>query len=197
MFQKDTQHRFRAIGDGGFEILEPSVRDTALHTLEKELGKLSSLKEEKMLITVEFARSNYEEAMKLFKSAFLQDARFLFLAADLNACFQRVQQRIKQPTTEDDYSVSSSDINFASRYSSQYMPPRLAGKKIDIIDNTAEKSLNDLAAQVKTFFKQVSSAIEAFIHRDTEPLPNIDATSAVSEDILIQTEEKSMEVMIR
>src|SRR5437764_15118947 len=92
--------------------------------------------------------------MKLFKSAFLQDARFLFLAADLNACFQRVQQRIKQPTTEDDYSVSSSDINFASRYSSQYMPPRLAGKKIDIIDNTSEKSLEDLEVQIKTFFSR-------------------------------------------
>src|SRR5438046_1327210 len=89
MFQKDTQHRFRPVGTGGFEILDPSVRDTALHTLERDIQRQSS-KEEKTLVTVEFARSNYEEAMKLFNSASLNETRFLFIAADFKVCCQRL-----------------------------------------------------------------------------------------------------------
>lgn len=198
MFQKDTLHRFRAVGDGGFEILEPSVRDTALHTLERELGKLTSFKEEKMLITVEFARSDYAETMKLFNNASLQDAHFLFIAADLPVCSQRIQHRFRQPITADDYNVSSSDISFTKRYSSQYMPPRLVGKKIDIIDNTDGNTLNDLEARLRAFLKRTLEEQEhrsnrcptvatqsitepllnsaTFMHPDTRPLPNIEST---------------------
>ncbi len=196
MFQSDTQHRFRPVKHGGFEILDSSVRDTALHRLEQNIQKLSFFKEEKMLVTVEFARSDYEEAMKLFNSASLYDAHFLFIAADLPACSQRLQQRIRQPTTEDDYNVSASDIGFTKRYASQYMPPHLVGKKIDIIDNTDGNTLNDLEARLKAFLKRtlveqeqrsnpwptvVTQSItepllnsETFMHRDTEPLPNIE-----------------------
>ena len=219
MFQKDSQHRFRAVGDGGFEILEPSVHDTALHRLEGELEKLSSLKEEKMLITVEFARSDYEEAMKLFNSASLYDAHFLFIAADLPACSQRIQQRIRQPTTEDDYNVSASDISFTRRYSSQYMPPRLAGKNIDIIDNTSEKTLNDLEVWLKAFLEQtlvepgqrsnrlltvatqpITAPLlnsETSTRRDTGPLTHFKIAGTSDEETSSQVEEKNLEAVTR
>jgi adenylate kinase family enzyme len=107
MSQEDTLHeKFRATEYGGFDVLDHSVFDTALEALEKQVQ--TALHTEKDgIITIEFARNDYRQALRRFSPDFLQDAYIFFVEADLHTCIQRIHERITKPTQLRQHFVSN------------------------------------------------------------------------------------------
>ncbi len=106
MFQKDSAfQKFRPIANGGFDVTDFSVLDTALQKLEENVRQRMN-RNKKELIIIEFARDDYRKAFKVFKPDFLQDSYFLFLDAAMDTCIERIHERIAYPQSADDHFVS-------------------------------------------------------------------------------------------
>ncbi len=98
MSQEDTLHeKFRTTDYGGFDVLEHSVFDTALEILERQTQ--AALQTEKDgIITIEFARDDYRQALHTFSPDFLKDAYIFFVEANLDTCIRRIHKRATKPT---------------------------------------------------------------------------------------------------
>jgi len=108
MAQWDTAHaQFRPTVYGGFDVLDFSVLDEALKQVRREVLEVYEERASKdiQLVTIEFARDNYQAALKLFDDGFLRDnTYFIFVEADLNRCIERVSARnfsLQQPDEQD------------------------------------------------------------------------------------------------
>jgi adenylate kinase family enzyme len=154
MFLEDTEHRrFRPTENNGFDAIDLSVLDITLHEVEDQALMRQHTTH---CVTIEFARDNYQHALKQFSTDFVRDAYFLFLDADLETCLQRVHKRVEYPTSTDDH-PSYSDEVFRCYYQSDnrlYIENELQQdfqlrKKIAIISNTS--SLVVYRRQVKQF----------------------------------------------
>ncbi len=196
LFLTDTeQKQFRPAAYNGFEVLDPSVFDIALYLLEREIQHVHLSKHE-TLITIEFGRDDYKKALTLFSDNFLRDAYYLFVAADFPVCSERIYERALHPTTKDDYFVP--DAIMLNHHSGLYIPPRIHGEKIKVIDNTKGKSLADLEAYIEEVAKNILSAqkplsdipLNSATLRVTEPLPNLGSLSADNGNTSTQIEEK-------
>jgi gluconate kinase len=103
-----TQQHFEPIDHNGFRVIDFSVLDPALHIIQKRA--IASLNDcdpyTRRLIVIEFARDDYIQALRQFDPAFLQDAHFLFLSADVDLCIQRIHDRVAHPDSIDDHFVS-------------------------------------------------------------------------------------------
>lgn len=118
MFQSElynprfSQQHFEAIAHNGFRVIDFSVLDPALNIIQKRA--LTSLKgcdaSTQRLLVIEFARDDYIQALHQFDPAFLQDAHFLFLDADVDLCIQRIHNRVAHPESVDDHFVSDDII---------------------------------------------------------------------------------------
>lgn len=98
------QRKFKSSGCGGFDVLDFSVLDTALHALEHEAQSYTS--HPHTLLLLEFARKDYTQALQQFHPTFLRNASFLFFEADLDTCVNRVYERAYHPTNPDDHFIS-------------------------------------------------------------------------------------------
>ena len=154
---EETQRRFKPTDYGGFEVLDPRVLDEALNSVRK-IAIVSCKHSSYDLVIIEFARPNYSKALQIFGDNFLQDAYFLFIDADLNACFERIQNRAANPQTLDDTFVSESTINLLySEDNRLYMSVGLATdyelqqRQVRCIDNMI--SIEDFEAQLSEFFQ--------------------------------------------
>ncbi len=101
MSQEDTQReKFRTTDYGGFDVLDPVVFDTALEVLEQQVQTVQAALQTKNegIITIEFARDDYHQALSQFSPGFLKDAYIFFIEADLNTCIQRIYQRVTSST---------------------------------------------------------------------------------------------------
>ena len=99
MSQEDTQRKkFRTTNYGGFDVLDPTVFDTALEILEQQVQTALEI-ERDGIITIEFARNDYRQALRCFSPDFLKDAYVFFIEADLNTCIQRIHQGVTNPIT--------------------------------------------------------------------------------------------------
>ncbi|GHO53968.1 hypothetical protein [Ktedonobacter robiniae] len=108
MFLADTEHKqFRPTEHNGFDAIDLSVLDCALQELERRVQLISATTD---LVTIEFARDDYQAAFKHFSPAFLRDASVLFLHADLDTCLQRVHERVSCAFSADDHPSFSDDI---------------------------------------------------------------------------------------
>jgi len=106
MYHDDIEcKQFQPADRGGFDVIDLTVIDTALKKLEQSAQYLISYKPERVIL-IEFARNDYRRAFKLFSGAFLQDAYFLYLQAEIETCKQRIRNRIDNPVYDDDYYVS-------------------------------------------------------------------------------------------
>ena len=114
MFRDDIeQKKFRPTEHEGFDVLDFSVMQTALQELERSVESYISSMD---LITIEFARDDYDAALKQFHPDFLRkDACFLYLDADIEICLQRIHERITCCSSVDDH-PSLSDNSFRSHY---------------------------------------------------------------------------------
>lgn len=154
MFQADTKYgRFRAVAFGGFDILDPYIRDTALKELKEEAQSSCSANTNE-LVLIEFSRCNYNKALKLFGKAFLCDAHFLFLDVDGDTCIRRVRERVVHPHSLNDHFVSDYVIDcFSRERNRQYVESELkldykiADDRVCILDNGG--SLKEVAAYIK------------------------------------------------
>lgn len=107
MSQADTQRKkFRTTDYGGFDVLDPTVFDTALEILEQQVQAALQTKRDG-IITIEFARNDYRQALRLFSPDFLKDAYIFFIEADLNTCIQRIHQRATNSTGPKQHFVSN------------------------------------------------------------------------------------------
>ncbi len=106
MFLNDRKHeQFRPVDRGGFDVLDYSVLDSALHQMEKEVEDALTLKHIDM-VCIEFARNDYRAALSLFSPLFLRNAYFFFIDSDLEFCIRRVQERVTDPPLPDHHFVS-------------------------------------------------------------------------------------------
>jgi adenylate kinase family enzyme len=106
MSQQDTQHiQFRSTTYDGFDVLDPTVFDTALEMLEQQVQNMAVL-ETDGIITIEFARNDYAQALSKFSLEFLQDAYVFFVDADLDTCIERIYQRVTSPFAPSNHFVS-------------------------------------------------------------------------------------------
>ena len=119
MFGADIEHnKFLPTEYGGFDVLDFSVLDVALQEIEKKVQELLPTKD---LITIEFARDDYSQAIMQFSAKFLIDAYFLFIDADLDTCLARIHKRVSNPKTADDH-PSLSDKKFREHYCKDNKP---------------------------------------------------------------------------
>src|SRR5215469_9913160 len=83
MFHADSgKEKFWAREHGGFDVRDFSVFDTALKELEEKI-RLHLLLEKRHTLSIEFARADYQQALKLFSPELLQDAYFLYIETEV------------------------------------------------------------------------------------------------------------------
>ncbi len=153
MFEKDqSSQRFKASKYGGFDVLVPEVLDEALKELDIQLVRYVKQVKTDEFVLIEFARSNYTEALEKFSVNVLQDAYFLFIDADLNTCIQRIEQRMIDPKPPDDHYVSEEMLQ--KYYDEQKFPEKeeLAGT-FEIVYNHG--SFQDFTKKVDNFVKDI------------------------------------------
>lgn len=103
--EKRYQTGFRATAYDGFDVLDPSIYDVALTLLEQQVQQERTHQQDG-IITIEFARNDYRHALQCFSPAFLADAYFLFVKADLTTCIQRIHQRVLNTQQANNHFVS-------------------------------------------------------------------------------------------
>jgi len=115
MFLADIEHKqFKPAEYDGFNVIDFRVFDIALTKLEQDVNQHLLSAKQAEIILIEFARNDYRRAFQQFSDTFLHDAYFLFLDVETDICKSRIQDRINNPSSEDDFYVSE-DI-FKSYY---------------------------------------------------------------------------------
>ena len=106
MFKKDHGHKqFQPADYDGFDVIDKTVFDTALKNLEENILAIKDSKK-KQLVAIEFARDDYQAALKLFASKALQGAYIFFVDANLQNCIDRIHKRVETPSEPDHHFVS-------------------------------------------------------------------------------------------
>ncbi len=105
MFESDTEGKqfHPTVDRKGFDVIDFSVLDIALKNAEQQAKK--DLRSHNVVI-IEFARDDYNIALKQFSKKFLKNAYFLFIDSGIETCIQRICERVKHQRTSDDYNVS-------------------------------------------------------------------------------------------
>lgn len=160
----DRDHiRFEPIG-GGFNVRDPSVLNEALAEVIKE-AKACCVAQMYDLAIIEFARPVYGDALRNFGNKFLQDAFFLFIDADLDTCFERIQIRAANPQFPDDDIFLSKETlhHFYGEDNKGYMPVGLIndfglqGWQVKCMDNM--RSIEEFQAQLSEFIQVFQEGI--------------------------------------
>ncbi len=158
MFLEDVEHKkFLPTANNGFDAIDLTVLDTALQEVEQLVEATFT---QTNLVTIEFARNDYAQALEQFSPDFLQDAYFLFLDVDIDTCLQRVHARVEHSNSIDDHPSFSDDIfriyyNKDNRlYMSYYLQKEFAIRKpIQLIENI--RSLPHFLSQVSQFTRMI------------------------------------------
>lgn len=149
--------RFIKVAYGGFEVVDWSVFDIALIEEERIAERRSSASE---IFIIEFARSDYYEALKKFNKSFLQKAYFLFLDAKIETCIKRIRCRVHNQSTPDDYFVSENIL--WSYYKKQVLTPDIMqefgidSSRLTILHNDGPRDAFDrgISNFVKSIFER-------------------------------------------
>ena len=166
-FRADTeQARFRPREFGGFDILVPDAYDEALQVLKCQVHEHTPSRENEFMV-IEFARCDYQNALKLFRKDLLQDAHFLFLEAEIETCVRRIHDRVHKPgRTLDDHFTSEFVFECYRQRHKGYISSTVSmlktvygvdEQKIRIIDNNAARSFQDLQTEIKGFVEDSMS----------------------------------------
>ncbi len=155
-------------GTEGFYVSNPAKYNEALKDLE-ELVDSYQTKSNRLLV-IEFARSDYARAFKVFKEDFFRNSSFLYVYADMNVCMQRIEERIRDPHSRDDHYVSNYTFaNYLGKDEMHYplqirseLISTYTGKdgRFKIIDSNG--SLHQTQLQAKSFVDQVIREGAAF-----------------------------------
>ncbi len=154
MFLEDIQHlKFQPTEHNGFDAIDLTVMDIALQKVQEKVQEcLSSVD----VVTIEFARNDYHEALQQFDPTVLKDAYFLFLDADIETCLRRVHERVERSTSGDDHPSFSDDLfrSYYDKENREYMIHRLQKefdicKQVKVINNTGP--FEDFVTHVEQF----------------------------------------------
>ncbi len=107
-------------GHEGFDVLESFMLDIALEELDKRLQHHITYVRSNQLLLIEFARTNYIEALAKFSLEVLQDAHFLFIKLELERCIERIENRMIDPKSSDDHYISKEMLQ--RYYTHQHFP---------------------------------------------------------------------------
>ena len=159
MYQSDTHYqRFRPSVYGGFDVLDFSVLDQALHSVEAKACRYIAFS--RKLLLLEFARDNYQKALKQFQPAFLKDAYFLFFEANIDTCVRRVYERSSNPTSCNDHFISEQMIrSYYHEENRPYLTYNLladygiSDKRVRVINNSGSRK--EFKAQIRSFVKTI------------------------------------------
>ncbi|HEU5226265.1 MAG TPA: hypothetical protein VFU49_00530 [Ktedonobacteraceae bacterium] len=161
--KEEGPKRFRGAAYGGFDILDFTVMDEVLAELQQELQNALSIPENKLII-VEFARDEYCKPLRQFRQDLLQNAYFLFVDTNLEACIQRIHQRVKNPVRADNHFVS--DTILRDYYSKDTLfdikdklarEPGIESRRITILNNN--DSQTQFLEEVEQFFYRLFPAL--------------------------------------
>ena len=155
-----TGKSFQASAHDGFDVLDFSVLDTALHMVEREAMAYCSSRCE--LALVEFARNNYHTALRLFSHAFLRDAYLLFFRADMNMCARRVQARSHAPETVDDHFISEEMLRSYYHEDIDAEGIALLVRELDL--DPGKVRLIENMGSWSEFHRQLHEVTETFLH---------------------------------
>jgi len=184
MFLDDTGgKKFRPAANGGFEVTDPAVLHEALKELAGRVQEFTFSLEKERLIIIEFARSDYRTALKLFRHELLHDAYLLLLYADINMCIQR--KSVVYSANQDDHFVSEETIRTYYSYDDlPYIRAHLKAnygvtdERVKIIKNTGPSM---------SFFKEVTHFAQSLlkketgISRETDQVPSISVPASSNE----------------
>jgi adenylate kinase family enzyme len=98
--------RHRRPADGGFEILDSTVYDDALKQINKRLSDmLNDLRnsDHKKLIFVQFARTYYIDAFRLFSPEVIAKSLLIYLNCSFEKCWERNLHRRNENNEENHY----------------------------------------------------------------------------------------------
>lgn len=153
----DTERKqFKPIEHGGFDVIDFKSFDIALNKLEQEIVQYRLSAKQEEIVLIEFARNDYRRAFEQFSATFLDDTYFLYLDVETDSCKRRVQERIANPSSEDDFYVSEFIFDtYYTKNNGRSIQHILASardieeQRVKIIDNNG--SLSDSFAQIKRF----------------------------------------------
>ncbi len=132
--------------DGGFDARDASVLKDALILLRRDIERREAEDEKsdfpRKLLTIEFARDEYQEAMEIMGPVFASNAHLLFTNADIRLCLQHVHARTLHPRHEDDHPSFSDEI-FKNHYTQDnrsfirgLRQQYASGRHVEIIENS-------------------------------------------------------------
>ena len=164
-FRADKEHiTFRPREYDGFDILVPEIYDEALKVLKREVQEHKPSGDNELII-IEFARCDYQHALELLGTDFIKNAYFLFLEADIKICMQRVNERVRHPSTLDDHFAS--EFVFECYKQGNYVTSHVSmlktvfgidDRKIRVIDNSKIRSKDDLLDEMKAFVRDLAES---------------------------------------
>lgn len=176
MYKADKEGKFRPAEHDGFNVIDPSMFDIALKTVEQEANREEQTTHnhvqavfKPILILIEFARDDYGRALQQFSPHFLWGAYFLFLDASIDICKARVRERVAHPQTPDDHEVS--DFIFASYYdkdSAHVLSANVIAdhgieqQHVKALDNNG--SFDDIRVEVENFVAAIVKHLQGKIH---------------------------------
>ena len=165
MYQADTHYqRFRPSVYGGFDVLDFSVLDVALQSVEARACQYMSFS--KKLLLLEFARDNYQSALRQFQPAFLKDAYFLFFEANIDTCVRRVYERSSNPISRNDHFISEQMIR--SYYHEDNRPYLTYNLLADYgISDKRVRVINNIGSR-KEFKEQIRSFVQNFLDHEQD-----------------------------
>jgi adenylate kinase family enzyme len=182
MYKADTNHtQFVPTKCGtGFDVKDFTVLDSALQQIGIALQRIDEKAKEAPfpdVVIVEFARNDYDNVLKQFDSQLLKTAYFLYLDTDINECYKRILNRVKNPSGNDDHFVSKKILrnyyqqqNFSIRLAQIYGIKR---RRVEIIQNNG--SYQDFNLYISYFFQSIlrHHAVFAAINRFEERVRKI------------------------
>lgn len=164
MCERDIKHEyFKPSKYGGFYLTEQCIYDRALEILERRVQEVYEKNHD--LVIIEFARSNFLNALKVFEDDFLYQSSILLLKVDILTCMERVRKRVICPKTPDDHYtprkifqlyIHKDDEQYLNNLRTQIEQScDIASENIVIIDNktTEEKTLSLVERYLDSFIE--------------------------------------------
>ena len=184
MFKADSgQQRFRPTLDDGFDVIDSSVLNEALTELAGRVRKLRRPLENERLVIIEFAPSDYRAALKLFRREIQDNAYFLMLYTDINACIQR--KSVAYSPNQGNHFVSEETIR--TYYSQNDIPDIKILLETDYgVTNERVKTINNTGSSM-SFFKEVAQFAKSILKqqidrsKETEQLRSIPTLASINE----------------
>lgn len=157
MCKQDVEHtRFRPI-DGGFDVIDFTVLDTALKQLEEQVQERArklAYSERKELVMIEFARDDYYKALSKFTPEFLNNSYFLFIETNVETCIERIHVRYSNSVhlpKVDRHSLS--DLIMKNYYGADKYSPDQHFNNVEILINSG--SMEDFLLDVGNFAQKI------------------------------------------